>query len=164
MKINSEEFKIILDSLSLKFNKFCTIELIVNSENGTIYYRPQLQYNNVKHYPYLENVDDNTKFCKFKPNLPDVSGLYIWVVNDEIVYIGEAVSLKDRFNNGYGQISPRNCFKGGQSTNIRMNMYALSEYEKNNHIDIYICESTNHVALETELLKRINTKCNIQNN
>ena len=26
-----------------------------------------------------------------------------------------------RYNNGYGRISPRNCFQGGQSTNCRVN-------------------------------------------
>jgi hypothetical protein len=29
--------------------------------------------------------------------------------------------LSARFNAGYGNISPKNCFKGGQETNCRVN-------------------------------------------
>lgn len=35
-------------------------------------------------------------------------------------YIGETDNLEKQFRQGYGNISPRNCFKGGQSTNYKM--------------------------------------------
>ena len=42
--------------------------------------------------------------------------------------------INDRFKNGYGNISPRNVFYGGQSTNCKMN-YVLKKY--NEKIEIY---------------------------
>ena len=35
--------------------------------------------------------------------------------------MGECANLSVRFNAGYGNISPKNCFKGGQETNCRLN-------------------------------------------
>ena len=34
------------------------------------------------------------------------------VTNDRLTYIGECQDFAQRFNTGYGQISPKNCFKG----------------------------------------------------
>ena len=163
MNINSKEFTNITDELNIKFEKFCTLS-VIQDKNGSFFYSPQLRYNNKNNHPYLAGIDEKTLFCKFKPNLPIIKGVYLWVINGEIVYIGEGVNLRDRFNNGYGNISPRNCFKGGQSTNVKMNRIVLWHYENNQHIDIYLCETSEHKRIEFMLLKRIKTKYNIQNN
>ena len=163
MKINSTEFINISNELNIKFEKFCTLSIIPDKV-GAFGYSPQLRYKNIKNYPYLTGIDENTVFCKFKPNLPNVKGVYLWVLNGEIIYIGEGVNLRDRFNNGYGNISPRNCFKGGQSTNVKMNRIVFCHYENNQHIDIYLCETSEHKQIEFMLLKKIKTKYNIQNN
>ena len=163
MKINSLEFKSIASELNIEFKKFCTLDLIPN-RNGVFFYSPQGNYKYVKNYAYLEDVDENTIFCKFKPDLPKIKGVYLWVSDNEIIYIGEGVNLRSRFNSGYGNISPRNCFKGGQSTNVKMNRIALSYLKNNRPIDIYIYETANHKELETLLLSRISTQYNKQNN
>src|SRR5687768_9568933 len=61
-------------------------------------------------------------FCKFRiPNKLNFSGVYILTLNDLPAYIGECLNLSKRYNMGYGNISPRNCYQGGQPTNCRIN-------------------------------------------
>ena len=164
MNVDSAEFKEITRNLGLTFEKYSRISLIPN-KNGELYYSPQNNYNNKKDYPYLIDIDKNSLFCKFKPNLPKIKGVYLWVDNyDEIIYIGEEKNLYERFNSGYGNISPRNCYKGGQSTNVKMNRVALSYFNNNHSIYIYICETPEHRAIEKKLLTLIKTQYNIQNN
>ena len=117
-----------------------------------------------KNYPYLAGIDYSTEFCHFKPNLPKESGVYLWVVNDEIIYIGEAKDLRSRFNSGYGNISPRNCFKGGQSTNVKMNQVALNYSGKKPTIEIYFIKTDGYKEIELYLLNKIDTHYNVKNN
>jgi hypothetical protein len=62
-------------------------------------------------------------FCSF--GVPDdgthCPGVYAITVADEVVYVGETKDLYEQFANGYGRISPANCFEGGQQTNCRLN-------------------------------------------
>ena len=101
-------------------------------------------------------------FCKFKlQKAKDVCGVYAWVINNEVVYIGEAMNVKKRFNTGYGIISPRNCYKGGQKTNCKMNNVVYETYAVGNQIDIYLFETKNYKAVEKELLLEITTRYNV---
>lgn len=164
MKITSDEFIKIAHTLGIVFEKYSTLTLIPNKD-GNLFYLPQKNYNNKKHYPYINDIDETTVFCKFKPNLPKIKGVYLWVDDeDEIIYIGEGENLYSRFNNGYGNISPRNCYKGGQSTNVKMNRVVLSYFNNNRTINIYICETNEHKNVESKLLSLIKTQYNIQNN
>lgn len=86
------------------------------------------------------------------------------MVDDEIVYIGEGVNLYKRFNMGYGNISPRNCFMGGQSTNVKMNRLALKITSDGKSIDVYFYETAQHKDLEKSLLRLICTAYNVKNN
>jgi len=102
-------------------------------------------------------------FCEFRLNKEaiskkfnlgnsnDVSGVYIWKINGEIVYIGETKTFIKRFNEGYGRITPRNIFAGGQNTNCRMNIVAKKN--KNKIIEIYFCKTNKCKELESNLLK-----------
>lgn len=118
---------------------------------------------NKKNLPLLQ--EGLLDFCKFKlQNAKDVCGVYAWVINDEVVYIGETVNFKKRFNTGYGIISPRNCFKGGQKTNCKMNNVVYETYKNGQNIDIYFYETKDYKAIEKELLKSITTPYNIKNN
>lgn len=165
MKITDTRFKeiekelVVRFGLNEKFDDNNPVEIEFLSPNKDL--PPQKRFKNVKNYPYLAGIDDSTKFCHFKANLPKESGVYLWVVNKEIIYIGEAKDLKSRFNSGYGNISPRNCFKGGQSTNVKMNQVALSHYEK---IKIYFIKIDRHKEIELYLLNKIDTPYNVKNN
>ncbi len=113
-------------------------------------------------------------FCKFKLNnftsKEKISGVYLWVINDEIIYIGETANLINRFNQGYGLITPRNCLVGGQRTNCKMNNVLLKAYQSKKEVKIYFCECKNFKEVEKTLLKnedeskRIITKYNIKDN
>ena len=113
----------------IEINKIIDVEKIK-------YYRDIRKLNLVKSLlndGYTTDEVENLKFCKFKltsNNIDYKSGVYIWVINKEIIYVGEAKNIKKRFNNGYGTISPRNIFEGGQSTNCKMNRVVLDNYQK----------------------------------
>lgn len=163
MKVNDIVFLELEKELGIHFTKTAEIRLL-RDENGSYVYFPQLRFNNVKNHPYLAGINESTEFCHFKPDLPKGKGVYLWVVDNEIIYLGEAVDLRSRFNSGYGNISPRNCFKGGQSTNVKMNRVALSYFKEGKKIDIYIIKTEKHKEIEAFLLNRIFTPYNVQNN
>jgi len=60
-------------------------------------------------------------FCRFRipSNLP-LEGVYALLIGESVRYVGECIHLSKRFNMGYGQISPRNCFVGGQPQIARL--------------------------------------------
>lgn len=128
-------------------------------------YNPGDRYENSKKLPRNEYGNEN--FCKFKIRKDDefkVPSVYLWVENDEVIYIGETVNLLNRFNTGYGIISPRNCFKGGQTTNCHLNSAILSEYKNGKTIDIYYLPTKQHKKIEKELLNKVHTRLNKKNN
>src|SRR5690606_1500743 len=48
-------------------------------------------------------------------NVLNLKGLYAYVVNQELVYIGRCLdTFKKRINYGYGKIAPKNCYRDGQ--------------------------------------------------
>ena len=154
MKIGNYEFEYIQ-----------TIEPYRESYGQICLYTPQNKYNNKKGVP-LRKLSDG-EFCKFKLDKADTaSGVYAWIVNGDSkpIYIGEANNLKRRFNMGYGIISPRNCFVGGQITNCKMNKVVLEYYKRGKTIDIYFYKTSNYKAVELELLREIKTKYNSKNN
>lgn len=127
-----------------------------------IEYKPQNDYEKRDAVPL--NKHGHGSFCKFSIKAEEISGVYLWVENDEIIYIGEAVNFKQRFNTGYGNISPKNCYEGGQPTNCKMNKVALEESKKGNTISIYFYATPNHKAVEKILLSKINTPYNVKDN
>lgn len=131
--------------------------------NGQILkFYPQGAYDNKDNLPLLD--DGNGPFCKFTIEAGNWPGVYLWVEWNTVIYIGETKNLGNRFNTGYGQISPRNCFVGGQSTNCRMNQVVLEHTEKGRCIDLYFLETQNHKQIELELLSRIESRYNNKNN
>lgn len=58
-------------------------------------------------------------------------GIYAISNNDQVLYVGECQSFVDRFGpRGYGAIHPRNCFRGGQSTNCKVNSRVLALHRR----------------------------------
>lgn len=138
-------------------------ELIPEQTNGKpMLYNPQAQYQNKDHLPLLKH--GHGPFCRFHAALPQAAGLYLWVVDNQIVYIGEACDLRRRFSTGYGNISPRNCYKGGQSTNCKMNKVVLQSYMAGTPVRLYIYLTASYKEIELELLGKINTKYNVKDN
>ena len=151
----------ILDVCGYRF--YFVQQLIPECKDGQVKeYTPQEEYVNFNRLPLGPN--GNGTFCRFSICAPTVSGVYLWVANNEIIYIGETVNLAQRFNGGYGYISPRNCYAHGQSTNCKMNKVVMEYYKKGTIIDLYFLQTKNYKQIELSLLRQINTKYNVKDN
>ncbi len=115
---------------------------------------------------YLKFLNKNgaDNFCIF--HLKDKSifnkkGLYLYTLDDALVYVGRCKdNFANRFNMNYGKISPKNCFKDGQSTNTHINSLMNKYHDR---IDIYILtlnDDSEIEQLEKTLIESYNPKWN----
>lgn len=95
-------------------------------------------------------------FCRFRIAAPQtvrgVPGVYALVVGGSVRYIGECMDLYKRFNVGYGNISPRNCYVGGQMTNCKINQCVLNESKFGRRVDLYFHATSQRSAIEKYLI------------
>ena len=124
--------------------------------------QPQKRYHNRENLPL--HIYGSGDFCHFTIQAGAVPGVYLWISQGEILYVGETVNLQQRFNMGYGNISPRNCYVHGQSTNCKMNKVVMEYYEQGHPIGLYFYETTENKKVELELLSRLNTRYNVRDN
>lgn len=111
---------------------------------------PHLRFENARGLP-LHRYGTGP-FCRFSIPRVEQSGVYTITVDESPVYIGECENLARRFNTGYGNISPRNCFVGGQSTNCRINNLILQAVEAGHTVDLWFHQTDEHKAYEARLL------------
>lgn len=102
---------------------------------------PQSRYGNPKNLPLHKHGAG--PFCKFAIDggYAEKSGVYAIVSDDIVQYVEECEDLHGRFNAGFGNISPRNCFFGGQSTNCRINSHILERHKSGARIRLYFLET-----------------------
>ena len=152
-------------TLSVYGYQFVFIQQIIpecDVSGEVVKFYPQQVYDNKNNLPLSHH--GNGAFCRFSINAGDWPGVYLWVVDNNIIYIGETDGLRRRFNMGYGNISPRNCYVGGQTTNCKMNKVALSLFEQGMIISLYFYKTTDYKRVELELLRKIITPYNVKNN
>ena len=66
-----------------------------------------------------------------------LKGLYIYCVGKEKKYLGRCTdAFYKRVDTGYGNISPKNCYLDGQSTNCRINSLVT---QNRDNISFWIC-------------------------
>jgi len=119
-----------------------------------VMHQPHLRYDNPKDLPLNEWGEG--PFCHFHiPPSKPASGVYVIAVDGKATYIGETENLTTRYNNGYGQISPRACFQGGQSTNCRVNSLILAEASRGRVVELWFAPSSDRKSLEASLISRI---------
>ena len=98
-------------------------------------------------------------FCEFDApdGICDKRGIYIFVVDGRVKYLGRCLNtFKKRRSEGYGHISPRNCYKGGQPTNCHINRELNKAFKTGASVFIGIHEMDDIAAireLEKKLLK-----------
>jgi len=145
---------------NISFHHVCVIVPELDGNQNAIEYMPQSMYKNEKGYPLLKY--GKGPFCKFKidKTYSGKNGIYAICVDKNLKYIGECEDFLKRFNYGYGNISPRNCFKDGRSTNCRINSLILNLYKNGSKIELYFFESSNRYNLEHELIKKNNPEWN----
>lgn len=95
------------------------------------------------------------EFCRFRiPAGWNIPGVYAILVDSHLKYIGECRDLTFRFNAGYGQISPKNCYVGGRQTNCRINTLILEATQAGSTINLYLHPASDHRELESQILNR----------
>jgi hypothetical protein len=73
-------------------------------------------------------------------------GLYCYVVGENIMYFGQSKdSFGKRINQGYGNISPKNCYLDGQATNCHLNSLISRNKEK---VKLFLCELNDSVTID----------------
>lgn len=135
------------------FKFIATIAL--KKESGRIWEDyPQVRYANRDSLPL--HTYGVGPFCRFSiPVNLHGSGVYLLTVNDDVKYVGETENLSIRFNSGYGTISPRNPFKGGQSTNCRINNLILGATKSDTPVQLWFKATDSYKTLEQELIDSI---------
>ena len=133
--------------------------------------RPECDANGrVKEYcPELEpgrrlNKNGRPPFCRFSIGADSLPGVYLWMLGGDIIYIGETENFRKRFNDGYGRIYAYNCYGDGRSTNCKMNKVVLELARTGKYVKLFFCETTDHKAVERELLEKIKTRYNVKDN
>jgi hypothetical protein len=75
-------------------------------------------------------------------------------------YVGECANLSARFNAGYGNISPKNCFKGGQETNCRLNNLLYAALLAGKRMSLWFFRTANYKSVEAALRRALNPTWN----
>jgi hypothetical protein len=82
----------------------------------------QLKENNNDDYKLYLNKYGDLSYCEFKLNqFTNDKGLYCYIIENRVIYIGRSKkTFKERINE-YGRITPYNCLIDGQATNCKVN-------------------------------------------
>ncbi len=82
---------------------------------------PQSRFRNVRNLSLHQY--GGGPFCRFRVAQGwRRSSIYVLASGNTPLYVGECRDLEERWGaRGYGNISPRNCYEGGQQTNCRIN-------------------------------------------
>jgi hypothetical protein len=143
-----------------QFKYIGEIRPALNADGSVRLFFPQPQYQN-KRGLALNRYGDGA-FCKFKiTRLIQASGVYILVIDNEVRYVGECVNLSARFNSGYGNISPRNCYKGGQETNCRINKLVCSAALAGKQVSLLFFQTVGYKAMEAALRSAVKAAWNL---
>jgi len=123
-------------------------------------YTPHSRYSNLAALPLHEYGAG--PFCRFSisSEWKGKEGVYIFLVNDIVKYVGECVDLAARITTGYGNISPRNCFKDGQPTNCRINNLVLESVKQGYRITLIFHETKERLNVEAKLLRELRPEWN----
>lgn len=102
---------------------FCYYSNFLNEKLGTFLYNLKIREDKF-YLRFLNNQGDNV-FCEFSissTQLSRLKGVYCFTVGETIKYFGRSHDpFEKRLNQGYGHISPKNCYRDGQSTNCHLN-------------------------------------------
>jgi L-rhamnose mutarotase len=123
-----------------------------------------LKNNDLHDYKLYLNKYGDEKYCFFKLDFfQNEKGIYCYIVDDSIKYIGRSrKNFKERINE-YGKITPYNCLVDGQATNCNINSKINSIKEV--YIGIFTMINKSNIEiedLERTILHNINLEWNIK--
>lgn len=142
-----------------RFTKICDLEPVRDSSGNIVERSPQEEYDR-KEMSKLHKYG-NGSFCSFRIPQVDREGVYLLRVGGEVAYVGEAENLATRFNSGYGLISPRKCYVGGQQTNCRINKLLLEQFKAGRSVELFFLETDNRLLIEAKLIKALHPPWNL---
>lgn len=147
---------------SLDFVYIDTIEPERDPEGMIREFKPQSSYDNRQGLPL--NPHGEGPFCKFSvARDSNAAGVYVLTVELEPVYAGKCICLSERWGSrGYGTISPKNCFTGGQSTNCKVNSGILQEAKAGRRLDLWFHPTTDIDETEQSVLLALKPSWNDQ--
>jgi hypothetical protein len=131
------------------FAHVCDIEPHRNADGTVRAFKPQGRYENTRGLKLHKY--GSGEFCHFRIDAAHVAGVYALTVGGEVLYVGECVDLSARFNAGYGNISPRNCFEGGRGTNCRVNASILAAVQAGGRVSLWLFRAADRRAVEAQL-------------
>ncbi len=136
-----------------ELQRICAIQPERDSAGAVRAFVPQERYE--KRLQYRLNRYGSGPFCKFKiPNSYRQSGVYALTAGETLKYIGECADFSARFNMGYGNISPKNCYEGGQQTNCRLNNLIYMAASNGEVVDLWFYSTADYKRVELELRQR----------
>lgn len=104
-------------------------------------------------------------FCRYRiPNDRHQEGTYAVTLGGEVVYVGKCRDLTKRHNMGYGQISPKNCYRGGQETNCRINSLILQCAKSGKPLGLWFLPTPDSSRIEAKLIESFSPSWNLQHN
>ena len=114
---------------------------------------------------FLNRYGDLTysTFTISDPSVLQSRGVYAYCSDGEVVYIGRCKdSMKNRVNQGYGRIHPKNCFLDGQATNCHLNAL-ITDTATDVTLWLYPLDNDQDIdALERGLIQQYTPPWNIQ--
>ncbi|MFA9503788.1 GIY-YIG nuclease family protein [Natrinema sp. H-ect1] len=103
-------------------------------------------------------------FCKFYIDTADYqkkAGVYVFTANHKVMYVGEALDIHSRIYS-YSNISPKNCFKGGQRTNCRINNAILEVIRNRGQVALWAIETADRKQREAALIEECSPPWNFE--
>lgn len=131
------------------------------NDDGTIETRmPQQRYKNANSTPVHRYGWG--PFCKLSisDDWYEKSGVYALTADDRFQYVGETKNLGRQVNHGFGHISPRNCFKGGQETNCRINSLIRESAIEGDSINLFFHETDDRKNIKQKLISNLSLPWN----
>ncbi|WP_344731740.1 hypothetical protein [Nocardioides fonticola] len=88
--------------------------------------------------------------------LPPVPGTYRVTRDGDVLYVGETRNLAGRWGRrNYAVIDPRNCYRGGQSTNCRINNLIGRELSAGNLLALRLYETDEPKVVERDVYRAL---------
>lgn len=138
-----------------EFEHICDTKPLRDRGGVCVRFMPQDRYQNARNLPL--NRYGAGPFCRLR--IPTthfhVSGVYVLTIDDDLRYVGECANLSARFNAGYENTSPKNCLKGRQETNCRLNNLVYAAALAGQHISLWFFQTANYKSEEKEVSLRL---------
>lgn len=118
-------------------------------------------------YARFLNPYGDLEYCGFTVDdsaLAHRKGVYLYVVNGDIRYVGRSRDpFRKRINQGYGRIHPKNCYLDGQATNCHLNSLLAEQAPGAVALGLCSLESDEEIVeVERRLIAKLRPGWNIQ--